>query len=109
MDIKIWGTYESPEAKLLKEKYPLMYKMDEEYPEFSDDIDETTYDLIYDTINSESEEIKMYTIFYKKDERIDIWHCSTLKMLLTVIDILRRADAQILKIQDSNGEVIEYE
>lgn len=51
----------------------------------------------------------MYTIFYKKDERIDIWRCSTLKMLLTVIDILRRADAQILKIQDSNGEVIEYE
>ncbi len=30
MASKIWGTYESPEAKILKEKYPLMYKMDEE-------------------------------------------------------------------------------
>lgn len=51
----------------------------------------------------------MYTIFYKKDKRIDIWRCSTLKTLLIVINILRRADAQILKIQDNNGEVIEYE
>ena len=44
MTIKIWGTYESPEAKILKEKIPLMYKMDEDYPDFPDDVDETNYD-----------------------------------------------------------------
>ena len=51
----------------------------------------------------------MYAIFYKKDSRIDIWVCSTLKMFVTAIDTLRKEGAQILKIRDSNGEVIEYE
>ena len=68
-----------------------------------------TFSLASAIIVLESEGIEMYTIFYKKDKRIDIWRCSTLKTLLIVINILRRADAQILKIQDSNGEVIEYE
>lgn len=50
MTIKIWGTYESPEAKKLKEKYPLMYKMDDDYDipdddyDIPDDVDETNYD-----------------------------------------------------------------
>lgn len=109
MDIKIWGSYESPEAKLLKEKYPLMYKMDEEYPDLPSDIDETTYDsshLIYDTINSKNEGIEMYTIFYKKNERIEIQHCATFKTLLLVLKAFKEEDAEILKVQNANGERI---
>ena len=31
MSMKIWGTYESEAAKILRKKTPIMNKMDEEY------------------------------------------------------------------------------
>lgn len=51
----------------------------------------------------------MYTIFYKKNERIEIQHCATFETLLLVLKAFKEEDAEILKVQNSNGEVIEYE
>ena len=36
-NMKIWGTYESEEAKILRKKTPIMEKMDEEYTTISYD------------------------------------------------------------------------
>ena len=51
----------------------------------------------------------MYTIFYKKNERIEIQHCATFETLLLVLEAFKEENAEILKVQNNNGEVIEYE
>ncbi len=48
----------------------------------------------------------MYTIFYKKNERIEIQHCATFETLLLVLESFEKEDVKILKVQNANGERI---